>query len=93
MCVQVYRQEQYNEKSDVFSYAIIMYELLHHYMMINATDGSLAECQVRNNADCKVSLLLTWCTDTLHGLQTARFAPRCCTDHRHRWCASVAEYR
>ena len=42
---EVYRQEPYNEKADVFSYAIIAYELLHSYMMISATDGSYAEVQ------------------------------------------------
>jgi hypothetical protein len=41
----VYRQEAYNEKADVFSYAIICYEILHSYMMISATDGSYAEVQ------------------------------------------------
>lgn len=45
MAPEVYRQEPYNEKADVFSYAIIAYEILHSYMMISATDGSYAEVQ------------------------------------------------
>jgi hypothetical protein len=40
-------QEVYSETADVFSFAIIMYELLHRYMMISATDGSFEECKVR----------------------------------------------
>jgi hypothetical protein len=40
-------QEVYSETADVFSFAIIMYELLHRYMMISATDGSFEECKAR----------------------------------------------
>lgn len=47
---EVYRQEAYNEKADVYSYSIIAYELLHRYMMISATDGSVEECQVGGGA-------------------------------------------
>ncbi|KAJ9514901.1 hypothetical protein QJQ45_028625 [Haematococcus lacustris] len=46
MAPEVYRQEPYNEKADVYSFAVLMYELLHRYMMISATDGSIEECQV-----------------------------------------------
>ncbi len=46
MAPEVYRQEHYNEKADVYSWAIIAYELLHRYAMISATDGSFAECSV-----------------------------------------------
>mmetsp|Transcript_23068 Transcript_23068/g.50616 ORF Transcript_23068/g.50616 Transcript_23068/m.50616 type:complete len:535 (+) Transcript_23068:148-1752(+) len=45
MAPEVYRQELYNEKADVFSFAMICYELCHNYMMISATDGSFQECQ------------------------------------------------
>ncbi len=50
MAPEVYRQEVYSETADVFSFAIMMYELLHRYMMISATDGSFEECQVGRQA-------------------------------------------
>lgn len=37
-------KKPYNDKADVYSFAIIAYELLHRYQMISATDGSLEEC-------------------------------------------------
>jgi hypothetical protein len=42
----VWLKRPYNDKADVYSFAIIAYELLHRYQMISATDGSLEECQV-----------------------------------------------
>ena len=44
---EVYMKKTYNDKADVYSFAIIAYELLHRYQMISATDGSLEECMVR----------------------------------------------
>lgn len=32
---EVYRQERYDERADVYSFSMIMYELLHRYMMIS----------------------------------------------------------
>ena len=46
MAPEVYMKRPYNDKADVYSFAIIAYELLHRYQMISATDGSLEECQV-----------------------------------------------
>ncbi len=43
---EVYRRQEYNEKADCFSFAVIAYELLHRYMIISTTDGSMEECQV-----------------------------------------------
>eukprot|EP00798_Chlamydomonas_sp_ICE-L_P004212 gene4212-14325_t len=45
MAPEVFRQQTYNEKADVYGYAILMYEILHRFMMIKATDGSFEECQ------------------------------------------------
>lgn len=46
MAPEVWLKQPYNDKADVYSFAIISYELLHRYQMISATDGSLEECQV-----------------------------------------------
>ena len=46
MAPEVYKEEAYNDKADVFSFSIIAYELLHRYQMISATDGSFEECLV-----------------------------------------------
>lgn len=47
MAPEVYLKQQYDDKADVFSFGVVAYEVLHRYMMISATDGSLEECMVR----------------------------------------------
>ena len=51
MAPEVYLKQPYNDKADVYSFSIIAYELLHRYMMISATDGSLEECMVSDKSD------------------------------------------
>ncbi|GAX74900.1 hypothetical protein CEUSTIGMA_g2346.t1 [Chlamydomonas eustigma] len=46
MAPEVYKEEPYNDKADVYSFSIIAYELLHRYQMISVTDGSFEECLV-----------------------------------------------
>lgn len=46
MAPEMYRCEQYDEKVDVFSFAIIMYELLHKYMMIFAVSNKGNEAEI-----------------------------------------------
>ncbi|KAJ9514473.1 hypothetical protein QJQ45_016207 [Haematococcus lacustris] len=70
MAPEVYRQEPYNEKADVYSFAVLMYELLHRYMMISATDGSIEECQVRR--------MLTAAPEVSDPLWTTASLNRCC---------------
>eukprot|EP00879_Flechtneria_rotunda_P007275 GHRR01007632.1.p2 GENE.GHRR01007632.1~~GHRR01007632.1.p2 ORF type:complete len:166 (+),score=48.43 GHRR01007632.1:1449-1946(+) len=36
MAPEVFREEPYSEKADVFSFAILMYEVLHCYVMLSA---------------------------------------------------------
>lgn len=43
---EVYTKKPYTEKADVYSYGIMAYEILHYYMLIAATNGSYAECEV-----------------------------------------------
>ena len=43
---EVFLEKPYDEKADLFSFAIIAYELLHRFLMICATDGSPEEVYV-----------------------------------------------
>ena len=56
MAPEVYLKQPYNDKADVYSFSIIAYELLHRYMMISATNGSLEECFVSSVEVWKGSL-------------------------------------
>ena len=42
----MYRNEQYDEKVDVFSFAICMYEVLHKYMMVFAVSNKGTEEEI-----------------------------------------------
>lgn len=42
----MYRNEAYDEKVDVFSFAICMYELLHKYMMVFAVSVKGTEAEI-----------------------------------------------
>ena len=50
MAPEMYREEQYDEKVDVFSWAICAYELCHKYMMIFAISVTGTEEEIMRYA-------------------------------------------
>lgn len=50
MAPEMYREEDYDEKVDVFSFAICMYELTHKYMMVFAVSVSGTEEEIMRYA-------------------------------------------
>jgi serine/threonine protein kinase len=50
MAPELYRSEPYCEKVDVFSFGVIMYELMHKYMMIFAITNKGTEEEIESYA-------------------------------------------